>query len=107
MRTVLAEHELVIGQQLPKYRELIYIAGEVVRQASEVLVTTEATPGIVAVRAPAIQRLRSQITHYCDLGERVIDQARRRVLEGEQVPNDEKIFSIFSGLWRDGRHRRT
>jgi hypothetical protein len=32
---------------------------------------------------------------YCDLGERVIDQARRRVLQGEQVPNAEKIYSIF------------
>ena len=26
---------------------------------------------------------------------RVVDQARRRVLLGEEVPNDEKIFSIF------------
>src|SRR5207253_9747214 len=26
---------------------------------------------------------------------RVIDQARRRVLHGEQVPNAEKIYSIF------------
>jgi transposase, IS5 family len=25
----------------------------------------------------------------------VIDQARRRVLNGEQVPNAEKIYSIF------------
>jgi hypothetical protein len=25
----------------------------------------------------------------------VIDQAHRRVLRGEQVPNEEKIFSIF------------
>jgi len=29
------------------------------------------------------------------LGERVINQARRRVLDGEQVPNAEKIYSIF------------
>jgi IS5 family transposase len=29
------------------------------------------------------------------MGERVIDQATRRVLHGEQVPNDEKLFSIF------------
>jgi hypothetical protein len=36
-----------------------------------------------------------KIEHYCKLGDRVIDQARRRVLEGEQVPNAEKIFSIF------------
>jgi hypothetical protein len=31
----------------------------------------------------------------CGLGERVIDQARRRVLNGEQVPTPEKIYSIF------------
>lgn len=32
---------------------------------------------------------------YCALGTCVVDQASRRVLHGEQVPNDEKIFSIF------------
>jgi len=43
----------------------------------------------------AIPELRKEIEHYCKLGDRVIDQARRRVLEGEQVPNAEKIYSIF------------
>jgi IS5 family transposase len=36
-----------------------------------------------------------QINHYIVLGQRVVDQARRRVFEGERVPNDEKLFSIF------------
>ena len=36
-----------------------------------------------------------QIDHYLPLGEHVVDQARRRVLEGERVPNEEKLFSIF------------
>src|SRR6267378_1510777 len=45
--------------------------------------------------AMAIDAIRDEIAHYCGLGERVIDQARRRVLEGEQVPNAEKIYSIF------------
>ena len=43
----------------------------------------------------AIEKLRKQIEHFCELGSRVIDQARRRVLDGEQVPNGEKIYSIF------------
>jgi IS5 family transposase len=43
----------------------------------------------------AIEALRKEIERYCGLGERVIDQARRRVIEGEQVPNAEKIYSIF------------
>jgi len=36
-----------------------------------------------------------EIDHYIVLGQRVVDQARRRVLERERVPNDEKLFSIF------------
>jgi transposase, IS5 family len=42
-----------------------------------------------------IKALREEIAHYCALGARVIDQARRRVLEGEQVPTSEKTYSIF------------
>ena len=43
----------------------------------------------------AIEEIRREIERHCDLGSRVIDQARRRVLHGEQVLNTEKIYSIF------------
>jgi hypothetical protein len=43
----------------------------------------------------AIAELRGQIEHFCGLGDRVIDQTRRRVLFGEQVATAEKIYSIF------------
>src|SRR5512147_1968969 len=43
----------------------------------------------------AIKAIRKQIDQYCALGDRVLSQARRRVLDREQVPNEEKIFSIF------------
>lgn len=36
-----------------------------------------------------------EIRHYVELGSRVVEQARRRVIDGESVPNEEKIFSIF------------
>ena len=36
-----------------------------------------------------------QVRHFAELGARVVDQAQRRVLNGEQVPNEEKLFSIF------------
>lgn len=36
-----------------------------------------------------------QVKHYQPLIERVIDQADRRVFQGEKVPAKEKIFSIF------------
>lgn len=36
-----------------------------------------------------------EMLHYRVLGEQVIDQARRRIIDKEQVPNQGKIFSIF------------
>src|SRR5215470_14766677 len=45
--------------------------------------------------ALTIGAYRAEIEHYCDLGDGVIDQSRRRVLEGEQVPDAEKLYSIF------------
>ena len=36
-----------------------------------------------------------QIDHYAGLAERVVDQTRRRVLMGENVPAQKKVFSIF------------
>jgi transposase, IS5 family len=63
--------------------------------------STRVTCCTVVVRAKdvpsqlALDELRRQIEHYCGLGERVIDQSRRRVLQEEQVPNAEKIYSIF------------
>jgi len=36
-----------------------------------------------------------QLLHYADLTAQVCDTARRRVLDGEVVPNGDKIFSIF------------
>lgn len=41
------------------------------------------------------EALVEEIAHFHELGDRVLDQARRRVLEGESVPNDEKLFSLF------------
>lgn len=36
-----------------------------------------------------------EMEHYLELAKQVIDQARRRIFEGEKVSNDEKLFSIF------------
>jgi IS5 family transposase len=37
----------------------------------------------------------SDLVHFRGLGKRVLDQARRRIMDHEKVPNEEKIFSIF------------
>jgi len=82
-------------QQVPKYRELLAITGQVVQNARQVVKQTEGMGGIDVVAGLAIDQLRQQINAYCDLADRVIDQTRRRVLEGEQVPSEQKVYSIF------------
>jgi transposase, IS5 family len=83
------------SRQAATYRELIGIAEEVVANAKTALEKTAKMRGKDLFADLAIEAIRDEIAHYCGLGERVIDQARRRVLEGEQVPNAEKIYSIF------------
>ncbi len=63
--------------------------------ARKVGAETRKARGKNLVAAVAIGELRKEIDHYAKLGDRVIDQAGRRVLQGEQVPNAEKIYSIF------------
>src|SRR5215471_4185417 len=82
-------------RQTQKYRELIGVTEEVVNRARKVVEQTNKARGKNLVAEMAIHELRKEINHYCKLGDRVIHQARRRVLEGEQVPNAEKIYSIF------------
>jgi IS5 family transposase len=82
-------------QQEPKYRELLRITGQVVQSARHVVEQTKAIRGIDLVANLVIDQLRQQIISYCDLADRVIDQTRRRVLLGEQVPSDQKVYSIF------------
>ncbi len=83
------------ARQTEKYRQLIGITEEVVNSARKVLRQTRKVRGKDLVADLAIAELRKEIAHYCELGDPVIDQARRRVLQRQQVPNAEKIYSIF------------
>lgn len=49
----------------------------------------------VGVHALKAMHIISELQDYRELGDRVVDQAKRRVLHGEKVENDEKLFSIF------------
>lgn len=82
-------------QLIGRYRELIGIAEEVVQSARTALRHTRKARGADMITELAISGTRKEIEHYCTLGDRVIDQSRRRVLEGEQVPTGEKLYSIF------------
>jgi len=82
-------------QQTPKYRELLRITGQVLKNAKHVISAAKRIRRVDVVTRAAIEESCTQITSFCKLGERVIDQTRRRVLQGETVPADEKIYSIF------------
>jgi transposase, IS5 family len=83
------------AQQTGKYRELISITEEVVECARSALRDTSNARSKDLLSDLAAEELRKEIERYCELGDGVIDQTRRRVLGGEQVPNAEKIYSIF------------
>jgi IS5 family transposase len=81
-------------QQVPTYRALIGVAERVVTEARAVVARTHAPEGNILTRV-AVEALHQEITRHGKLGDQVISQARRRVLQGEQVPTEEKIYSIF------------
>jgi IS5 family transposase len=71
------------------YRKLIQITQANFEQAQEVL---EVLRKIATAEAEKLQR---QAEHFLPLVEQVVDQAVRRVIEGEKVPAVEKIVSLF------------
>jgi transposase, IS5 family len=82
-------------QQTPKYRELIRITEQVVQNAKQVVAAAKRVHKVDAITGAVIAAICQEITHFCALGVRVIDQTRRRVLQGETVPAEEKLYSIF------------
>jgi len=76
------------------YKELLHVADELLRRGRQLAATVQ-SPGNLSVLNLAGGAGAKELLHYADLTARVCDTARRRVLQGEAVPNEEKIFSIF------------
>lgn len=96
-------------QQEPKYRELLRITEQVLENARQVVKKTSRVKGMDVMEQAMVDPLRKQVTTYCELGDRVIDQTRRRVIAGEQVPTEEKVYSIFEShtdLIKRGKQRK-
>jgi IS5 family transposase len=89
-------------QLQPTYKKLLTQAEHILGRARELLKTLDFAPDPAAF---TLEKLKSGVTplttapaellHYVILTEKVCDNARRRVLEGETLTNEEKIFSIF------------
>jgi len=72
-----------------EYRQLLKLSGKITQRAQELLQQAEADKSLAASAQVA------QLRVFLERTEQVRDTARRRVLQGEQVPNAEKLFSIF------------
>jgi len=71
------------------YKRLIRLVEEILGEASAVAQCLRES------LATESQSLASHLIERAKIGGRVVSQSRRRVFEGESVPNDEKVFSIF------------
>ena len=81
----------------PGYQRLLTLADDLLRRARDLL----AKVGFRAVGegidwlGEGLAGQREELWHYLQLTEKVCGTARRRVLLGEAVPHEEKVFSIF------------
>jgi IS5 family transposase len=77
--------------RVPLYRDLLKVSRKTVGMAERM---ASALAGNELARQTAADLL-VDLRHYLRLARQVISQAERRVLQGEQVPREDKIVSIF------------
>lgn len=72
-----------------EYRKLLKLSGKVTQRARQLLPEAKSHQALAA----SVEMRELQV--FLERTEQVRDTARRRILKGEKVPNDEKLFSIF------------
>jgi hypothetical protein len=73
------------------YQEYIQLAEFELSKIAPVLINLEQLPELSALDKLQLGEIKGYVTH----AERQIDQIERRVIRGEIIPHQEKIFSIF------------
>lgn len=89
------------AQRIRAYRDLLRVTGKTLGYADQAIRHLESVADLEA-RAAALE-----LKKYVHLARRVVDQTRRRVLQGQPVPAEEKVVSIFEPhtdvIVKDGR----
>ncbi|MDQ3508243.1 MAG: ISNCY family transposase, partial [Actinomycetota bacterium] len=83
------------------YERLLEIGRTTIRQAERASTLIE--------ELPFSWKVSEELSHFAELLERAVSQARRRVLDGEAVPAAEKLLSIFeehTAIIRRGKARK-
>jgi transposase, IS5 family len=102
-RTARQTGEAAAEQRRAVYAKMVETAEQTVRQAARVRQALDETAD-QAQRAAT--RLREHLDRFVPLVRRVIHQARTRVLDGQTVPAEEKIVSLFEPHTRVIRRRK-
>ena len=83
------------------YERLLEVGRATIKQAGQV--------GGMLEEAPPARKISEELSHFAELLEQALWQARRRVLEGEQVGAAQKLLSIFeehTAIIRRGKARK-
>jgi transposase, IS5 family len=78
------------------YQQLLPVAGALLQRARQLAAAVGSPENLSVLDLTGGAGAKAkELLHYVDLTSQVCGTARRRVLEGETVPNAEKIFSIY------------
>jgi len=98
----------------PGYKKLLVLAEELLQRARQLLTGLRYRPDMAAFTLDKVKdgtallaTPEAELLGFIVLTEKVCDNARRRVLEGETLSNEEKIHSIFephTELIKRGKH---
>lgn len=94
-RALAIQHAPKAEQRVPLYRDLVKVAEATVESARLTVERLEEHYPPEAFQQPELRELRAALRHFAELAERVLDQTRRRVFQGETVPAPQKIVSVF------------
>lgn len=81
----------------PGYQKLLALAEDLLKRARQLLRALAIQFDVTStdMLGAVVRGQEEELLRYLHLTEKVCDTARRRVLLGETVPNEDKIFSIF------------
>ncbi len=83
------------AERVQGYRDLVKVTEKTAGYAERAVDALNSAYPPEALEVPELDNLHQKLRHFLALTERVLDQTRRRVFNGESVPAAEKVVSIF------------
>ena len=78
-----------------KYERQYYAASMYLEKSRSLLMKVEQSQSGLPLSSPKDLALLMALEYYIEMLEKHIDLVNRRLIQGEQIPHEEKIFSIF------------